>query len=161
MNRKRKNLANKIILLAAVLLISMSAMGVGYAMWVDTIIVDGQIQMGEWYSDLEPGVCGTLNVSYVDPETVNINLLNPTKETYYSGCFYIVNDGSVPVKIDTITFNYNTGNFAVGPEVDVAVDDVIYGGESILCTVSLTTDDTQTQQDIDFDVVIETVLFNE
>jgi len=156
--RRRGNPATKLIVMAAVLLLSLSLMGAGYAMWSDQIFVEGEIQMGEWNAGLEPGVCGTLQVSTVDEDTLSVYLASPSPETSYTGCFYIENNGTVPVKIQDITFNLISGSLAYYGS-DAAMGDSIYKGESKLYNLYAETDSAETQPDIAFEITIETVLY--
>ncbi|MFC2068068.1 hypothetical protein ACFLTP_03540 [Chloroflexota bacterium] len=126
-NRKRSGIS-KIGILALALILVMGIMGVAYSGWTDVISIDGLVETGTsdlflqvdddgWgppdpdnppdplYDDQigEPGIaCSVDNPTL----TVTIALSNIQPDIDYYCNFHIENNGTLPVKIQSISFNH-------------------------------------------------------
>ena len=101
----------KILAISLVLAIALSALGVGYALWSDTLTIDGTINTGnvavEWSLE-DWGVDETKQVSSISP-VINGKVLEITLNNAYPCVdYWVLADihctGSVPVHLQDIVF---------------------------------------------------------
>jgi len=136
--RKRNRFA-RLGMLSIALLLSLCVMGVGYALWTDTAIVDGTVETGYWVGVLDEPVAISQNItlSVTPPDTLNVSVSNAKVNTPYTGSFKVNNAGTVPIKIGSIVFD-------LPPDITASVsgvstDDQIEPGETKPAGVSMST----------------------
>lgn len=162
----------KIGLICLALVLALGALGIGYAQWTETLLIDGTVNTGSVSAELSVGACSDNEVSpYTevssiscklkvdDPKTLVVTVLNAYPSITYTCLFDITNTGTVPLKIASMNI---TG---VPPEVEVVIADVVVGqvidvGSVYgMITVHLTGDAPEGGVII-FTVPIELVLYN-
>jgi hypothetical protein len=122
----------KIGILALALVLALGALGVGFALWSETLYIEGMVETGDleadWilvgYGDTE---LPEKDVSYVDAyvcgKTLYITVYNAYPCIDYYVDFEIYNSGTIPLHV--CGFNYDLGNMGSG-EADFVADFVIY-----------------------------------
>ena len=117
----------KVTLLALVLVLCLSGVGVGYAMWSDTLYIDGTVNTGSVDVDIQCVTCSDSeiegkNVSGVtcssDGTTLTVIVENAYPCITYTVEFLVTNTGTIPVHftgwaVDTGTTTLPLGAYAI------------------------------------------------
>jgi len=146
-------------ILSIALLLALGVMGVGYAVWTDTAIVDGTVETGCWVGVLgEPAsISQNITLSVAPPDTLKVRVSNAQANTPYTGSFEVNNAGTVPIKIGSIVFDLPPDTTAIVSGVNVG--DGIDAGNTISAGVSTST--PVPGKSYDFTVTFTFVLWNE
>jgi hypothetical protein len=158
MKGKRNRFA-RLGILSIVLLLSLGIMGVGYAGWTATALVDGTAETGSWVGVLDEPVAISQNITLdvEPPDILDVSVSNALANTTYTGSFEVNNVGTVPIRIGSIDFD-------LPPNVTASVSGVSAGdqiepGETKSAIVSTST--PIAGKSYDFTVTFTFVLWNE
>lgn len=110
----------KIALISLVLVLAMGTLGVGYALWSDTLYIEGEVNTGEvdvgfycdWgvCSDSEPAEKDVSSISkqIISPTLLQITITNAYPSIDYYAQFCIVTQGTIPVHFGNWIINRGT-----------------------------------------------------
>ena len=107
----RRFIFGKIGSLALALVLSMGAMGVIYAKWSDTVFVDTTITTGSVSGVLSgnSGHPGTAMTCGTSGNVFTVTITNAVANTDYYCAMTVRNNGTIPIKIKSITFAPSPG----------------------------------------------------
>ena len=91
-------------MLSLALIMALGLTGIGYSAWLDMVNINGTVEVGSWGVGLTNAFGTTDNTSLsVGPSNVlNITLTQTSAGTTYSGVFDVSDNGTVPIKIQSI-----------------------------------------------------------
>jgi hypothetical protein len=146
-------------ILSVALLMAVGFTGVGVSYWSETLDMSATVETGTYGSELSPGTPEPeANVScIIDGNTLNITITDATVGWYYYRNFDIHNNGTVPIKIESISIS--APSEVTATVSDVHVDDVIEGGGTSFGTVNMEV--TEAGDYYDLQVTIDTILWNQ
>jgi len=126
-------------MLSLALIMALGLTGIGYSAWLDMVNINGTVEVGSWGVGLTNAFGTTDNTSLsVGPSNVlNITLTQTSAGTTYSGVFDVSDNGTVPIKIQSIlpvTPPSGIASITVG---GVGVGTVIEPGAPIGATVDI------------------------
>jgi hypothetical protein len=119
----------KMTMVASVLLIALMAVGVSYALWSKTLVINGTAGMGtldawftDWYWNASLDQAGTpvplvkktytVNIYYgADEEYLHVDILDLYPCIWINIYYNITNTGTIPWKVQNVTVTDITGNF--------------------------------------------------
>jgi hypothetical protein len=170
--RRRRNGFAKTGIVCLVLLVALAFTGISYAAWLDKVNVLGTVNTGTRSAELSVTGCQpaddmdyVLSDYYVaeppSPDRIEVIILNPEANGDYYCDFLIVNDGTIPVKIETIEIDY--GNLPGGSTVDTDIEEgqQIDTGPGVAGTVHAQLPDTvDTSIDYTFTITFIVVHWN-
>jgi predicted ribosomally synthesized peptide with SipW-like signal peptide len=111
-------------LVAVALLVCLGVMGVGYAAWTDTDVVNGTVETGSWIGSLSDPVPTSANItlSVVPPDILSVSVSYAQADADYTGIFEVSNTGTVPIRIASI-------GFSLPPNVTADISEVSEGDQ--------------------------------
>lgn len=145
----------KTVLASAVVLVALLVMGLAMARWFETLTIDGTVNTGSvdaafvegkcW--DNEPDEKDVSNISCLvdeqDPHKLIVTVTNAYPCVEYFCDFYILNTGSIPVKV--WTFDVDRGNLPEGATLEIKAPELPYQlepGEQASCQLYLHLDNS-------------------
>ena len=142
MHRNRTGkLGFKIAILGVALLIALGTMSIGYAMWLDTVTINDLVEMGTWggvtaipdeTSDCYTSPSGGSITCGTSGNTVEVSSSSAEYDMHYYCNYSIQNNGTVPVKIKTITPYYSNIHVTINPGAGIGT--VIEAGTTVYFT---------------------------
>jgi hypothetical protein len=101
---KKKTRLAGIGIVAVAIVIALAVMGTGYGMWLDTVVINHTVNVGNWGGSLSnPAPTGGAIVLSTNLNVLTVMMTNAQSNTTYSGTFNVNNTGTVPVKFQSIT----------------------------------------------------------
>lgn len=112
----------KIRILALALVVAAMMMGVGYAQWTDTMVINNTVQTGElnvkfdegtFYGIKYPDACAaqyakaSAQIDEKDPHTMTVNLNGLYPDSWVAFKVKGINAGTIPAKLDNIDVQFS------------------------------------------------------
>ena len=155
--RKRSGRFARLTTVFLALLVALVLTGMGYGIWSDSLTLSTTLEMGTWGSELSPGVPDAGVSCIIFGDTLNITITGATVGWYHYTNFDIHNNGTIPIKIQSIPISSPAG--VTTTVSGVYPNDVIDGGATSFGTVNM-----QVTADGDYtniQVEIDTILWNQ
>jgi hypothetical protein len=142
------------IVLAVVL--ALGAMGAGYAAWAQNLTVSASVASGIFDTQLvnvaavaDTHGVATLSVSGAGPaHSVTVTAANLYPGASEQVTFKINNPGTIPAKVNTVSYSGVPAWVTVTDDVNTAVANIAAGATSATCTITITMPDTTTNQGV-------------
>ena len=155
--RKRRGRFARLTTVFLALLVALVLTGMGYGIWSDTLTLSTTLEMGTWDAHLSPGVPDAGVSCNIIGDTLYITITGATVGSYSYTNFDVHNNGTVPVKIQSISISSPAG-VTTGVS-GISVNNVIDGGETLFGTVNMGV--TVAAESYGVQVTINTILWTQ